>query len=240
MAAFDEVAKAMEFDRDIWLGAHNTYFMKTAPLKGELIYNMEPLYDGCRALSLGYMETLKQCDVIDYSRENVKYLAAHGVEAFYMPYGYHPSQLVAPDLPKPTSKDIDVLFIGSGTPRREMLVSILSKRFKVEVAQGVYGVDRDRLLLRAKLHLNIHANAGTPLEVVRLNYLLANGCTVVTEPGNDPELNAVYSEMTYMATDLYSAVCSALWDPLENVAQKMMRHRHDCSAANAWANARRK
>lgn len=55
-------------------------------------------------------------------------------------------------------KDIDVLFIGSITPRRKAIIEHLRQKFKIGVARAL-GKDMSLLFNRAKIILNIHAEA---------------------------------------------------------------------------------
>jgi hypothetical protein len=56
----------------------------------------------------------------------------------------------------------------------------------VEATFGVYGEQRDRLIGRSKLLLNMHFYDAKVLEVVRISYYLANQCAVLSEHGVDP------------------------------------------------------
>lgn len=227
--AFWDVRRALEFDQDVYL------FAQLAKIFGielsGVVYNMEPLYDGCRSLSIGYMETLKRCKVLDYSAANVEYLKAHGVEAFHMPYGYHPSL----ERVKPVAKDIDVLFFGSWNTRRAALFSKMPRHINFVWAQGVYGDALDRLIARAKVHVNVHYCDSHQLEVVRLNYLLANGCTVVSEPGNEAKVNEAYAPgMLYAQySDIIHACIYALDHP-KNGQEAIRAMPHDCGPAQRW------
>jgi hypothetical protein len=194
--AFYDVRDALKFDEDVYLAAmwSNLFRVK---LSGEVIYNMEPLYDGCRSFTLGYLETLKRNIVLDYDRGNVEYLKRFGINAFHLPYGYHASL----ERVKPVAQDIDVLFVGSRNERRERLLKRFPQEFKFVWAQGFYGKQLDDLIARAKVHLNVHYCEDHPLEVVRLNYLMANHCTVVSERGNDDEVNGKYESGIIFSAD---------------------------------------
>ncbi|WP_290639324.1 hypothetical protein, partial [Aquabacterium sp.] len=176
---------------------------------GAVVYNMEPLYDGCRSFSLGYMDTLKRCRVLDYSRPNVDYLKRHGVDAFYLPYGYHQSLERTPA----REKRFDFLLVGSVNPRRAQMVNELRRFFEVLWVTGAYGNALDELVAMSRVCLNIHFIPDHPLEVARLNYLMANHCTVVTEPGNDEVLNSAYAPGVHMGVDIVAACAEALSRP---------------------------
>jgi len=190
MAAFDDVQCALSDWPEVVLGAHAANLVGEEIPAGSVIYNMEPLYDGCRSFSLGYLHTLRTHPVVDYQRRNVEYLRALGVSAIHMPYGFYEGMRRVPR----AVKDIDVLFFGSINLRRAPVLEALQQSgMNVRIVQGIYGEELDALVARAKIHVNIHYCDSHPLEVVRLNYLLANGGFVISERGWDVEDNAQYA-----------------------------------------------
>jgi hypothetical protein len=233
MQAFNDVRSALSFDKDVYLGA-----MLAKPLGIELsgvgIYNMEPLHDDSPLWDIGYMETLKNCHVIDYSKKNVEYLKGSGVEAFHMPYGHHDGLVKGIS----AEKDIDVLFIGSvHFDRRRKLLDTLAKHFGVMAVTDTYGNELDRVMSRAKLHINVHHMENQQLQVVRLNYLIANGCNVVSEYGCEQEVNEQYRNMLTF-TD-YNGFVDACYRALEHPvdgSEELRKMRQDCSYANNWLN----
>lgn len=235
MQAFNDVRNALEFDRDLYLGA-----MLAKPLGIDLsgvgIYNMEPLHDCSPLWEIGYFETLKNCHVIDYSRKNVEYLKNHGIDAFYMPYGYHDGLVknISSD------KDIDVLFIGSvHHDRRLKLFDKLAKHFNLVVVTDTYGKELDRAMSRAKLHINIHHMDNQQLQVVRLNYLIANGCNIVSERGCEESVNNAYKDMlTFAGYDDFVDACYRAIENPKDGSELIKSMRHDCSLANSWLNER--
>ena len=80
-----------------------------------------------------------------------------------------------------------MLFYGSMTPRREAIFQALAAAsLKLVVAFRVYGAERDALIARAKVVLNLHAYDDWGFEIVRIAYLLSNRKAVVCE-ANAPE-----------------------------------------------------
>jgi hypothetical protein len=227
--AFDRLRESLQLDYDVYLGAMWAKLVNAQLPEKAVIYNTEPLYDGCRAFSIGYLEVLKTAVVLDYRRKNVDYLKTHGIEAHYLPYGYHKS------LERFThrTKHIDVLLVGSHNPRREQIVDALRQHINVVWVTGAYGEELDYLLSVSRVVLNIHYIEEHPLEVVRLNYLLANGCTVVSERSDDEQIDNEYADGLYFADDLQSMCLHALAHPKNGydcIRQKNM----DFSSANAW------
>jgi hypothetical protein len=61
---------------------------------------------------------------------------------------------------------------------------------RVESAFGCYGEERDALIARARIVLNVHYYESKVFEVVRVSYLLANRKCVLSESGSDIDLEA--------------------------------------------------
>ena len=228
--AFRDVRDALDFDEDVYLGA-----MWANPLGIELkdvgIYNMEPLHDKAPVFKMGYMDTLRNCFVIDYSMKNVEYLRKHGIEAVYMPYGIHDGLKRV----KQAKKDIDFLFIGSAHfERRQKFFDKMGDR--LVIANGVYGEDLDKLVARTRVHINVHHYDEQQLEVVRLNYLLANGCNVVSERGCESEVNGRYEDSVWFGDyDWLPDLCE---HALAGSKGQIPCIKQDCSMANKWLNWR--
>ena len=205
--AVRDVAQALAGHGDVVLLAHVAAALGQTIPAGSTIYNLEPLFDGCRSLSLGYLDVLRRFKVWDYQAPNVKYLRGHGIKAVHVPYGYSAQLERAPV----RDKDIDILFVGSVSARRTAILDGIARNHRVERVQGCYGPALDEMVARAKIVLNVHyCDTPHPLEVVRLQYLMANGCFVVSERGWDERENAAYAPGLVFATDLDAACAWAL------------------------------
>jgi hypothetical protein len=90
-----------------------------------------------------------------------------------------------PDLPK----EIDVLFYGSLNPRRKVILDRIVAQCKLRHLFGVYGEQRDALIARSKIVLNLHCTPAQIFEQTRVSYLLNNAQFVLceTSPGNPYE-----------------------------------------------------
>lgn len=186
------VTQPIAADHIITLGA-NLLPRMPAPLPDNLIlYNLEQITPGSPWLKPEYLALLARFPVWDYSPLNIRNLAALGVHSAQLcGIGY------APELTRITpspEEDIDVLFIGSmNERRRHVLDSIAAKGFKVIGLFNQYGAERDAHIARAKIVLNLHYYEAQVFEIVRVSYLLANRTCVVSETGNDAELEAPLS-----------------------------------------------
>ena len=92
-----------------------------------------------------------------------------------------------------TRTDIDVLFFGKVNPRRMVILDAVARAgIALHVADGIYLANRDTLVARAKIVLNVHAAEDSSLEMARIAYVLANRRALVTELGRaarlDPDL----------------------------------------------------
>ena len=231
--AFNDVRDALDFDCDVYLGAMWAIPLEVE-LKNEVVYNLEPLYDGCGVIDkFDYLDVLRDNIVIDYSEANVEYLKQKGIESFYMPYGYNDTLCRA----ETREKDIEVLFVGSSHfDRRQILFGMLSDQFDFVYCEGFYGADLDKLISRAEVHVNIHHTENQQLEVVRLNYLIANGCNVVSEKGCEEKENNKYKNcLRFSSYENFVDTCKeAIENPIDG-AEEIKVYQHDCTKANEWA-----
>ena len=149
-----------------------------------IIYNFEQIDKDSAWLTASYIELLKNNEVWDYSIENINNLNKLGViNVIHMPVG-HVKQMER--IEKSIHQDIDILFYGSINERRKKILDQLrSAGLNIVTLFGVYGNDRDALISRAKIVLNIHFYESKIFEIVRISYLLSNGICVVSENGND-------------------------------------------------------
>jgi hypothetical protein len=116
----------------------------------------------------------------DYSHDNIAFLQQHGLDAKYLPLGYHPC--LERITPAP-NKDIDVLLYGSSNPRREAVLHDLRSTNDISVKHlfGVYGQERDVWISRSRIILNVHFYETKLFESVRVSYLVNNRCFVLCE-----------------------------------------------------------
>lgn len=156
-----------------------------------IIYNLDPLYYGGALENIGFFDILRKHKVVDYQKKNVELMRSIGIEAYHLPYGYH-DKLERVD--QNIEKDIDVLFFGGVNNRRIKILKELEKsglNHKI-ITYGCYGDELDEVVARSKIILNFHYQDVHPLEVVRINYLLANKKFVITERGWDDDDNKLY------------------------------------------------
>jgi hypothetical protein len=154
-----------------------------------VLYNLEQVQGDSVWLKTAYIDLLRRHPVWDYSQRNIDALKElYGVSNVTLcGIGYMPvlSRIV------PAAEDIDVLFIGSMNARRKAVLEEIAGHGKiVSAAFNSYGEQRDGVIARAKVVLNLHFYDAQVFEIVRVSYLLANHKCVVSETGRDEALEA--------------------------------------------------
>ena len=155
--------------------------------KPYIVYQMEQLglQAGHASNFEEYLELLKNADaILEYSFANRAFLESLGVahKTHYLPPGFH--RILEKFRPR-QEQDIDVLLYGSQSARRDAIMEKLAETRRVEYVGGIYGVQLDHLIARAKIVMNIHYwDELKVLETVRISYLLANHSFVVSEDGD--------------------------------------------------------
>ena len=178
---------------NILLGAHllSPQQALTVP-PGSILYNLEQI--GGPSLPAQFYELAFRRSVWDYSLQNIKKWEALSGDCrpIHVPLGYVPELTRI----KPAQvQDIDVLFYGSMNERRALIVKALQEAgARVHAVFGVYGDERDTLIARSKIVLNVHFYDAKVFEIVRVSYLLANSKAVVTECCSDTDLERGLSD----------------------------------------------
>jgi glycosyltransferase involved in cell wall biosynthesis len=196
----------------IIVGAHVISPEQAAMLSDDtIIYNIEHARSNwVESGNNFYLELLRRCKVWDYNEDNTSRLSLLlGKEATFVKLGYVPqlTQIRPHD-----HQDIDVLFYGSMNARRRTVLDRLrAAGFVAHHAFGVYGSERDDLIARSKIVLNIHHYEPGAFEVVRVSYLLANRKAVVTEanPGEMVDEDLLGGMVAAPYDELHEA-CAAL------------------------------
>jgi len=193
--AFDSAAVNIVF------GAHLLANAAELPPVPWVAYQLEQMADGAPQATDEYVAVLKRAaGVWNYSSEDQAWLEARGVASKLCPIGHHPALETCPPA---AEQDIDVLFYGSKSERRAQVVEDLAASgVKVEARWcSVWGAERDALIARSKIVLNLHFHESTRvMEQVRISHLLNNGAFVLAEasasnPYGDAVATAPYPEL---------------------------------------------
>lgn len=101
-------------------------------------------------------------------------------------------------------QDVDVLFFGAMHPRRKKIQEYITRRFiKNSIIfryNNLFGEERENLIKRSKIVLNIHYWEKSSLETHRIEYLSSNGKCIISEKSSDPMLDDVYCDSVTFVT----------------------------------------
>lgn len=188
--------------KPIIIGAHLFPKMWTPSFGEWVIYNLEQITS---ETSNDYLSLLKKSGVWDYSQSNIGILLQSGIKAKWCGIGYMPELTRI----QPQEEDIDVLFIGSMNERRRKVIqALLRQKVKVVSPFNCYGEERDKLIARSKIILNMHFYDSKVFEIVRCSYMFANKKCVVSEYGDDKELEGPFYPAAYFTDyDNLTAAC---------------------------------
>jgi hypothetical protein len=173
---------------------------------GAILFNLEQIVPGAIWVKEEYLERLRRHRVWDYSARNVAALRELGVrEAAHVPLGHAKALERIPH----AEEDIDVLFYGVYNERRMAPLRRLARGGrKVTWVNGVYGEERDRLIARSRIVINIHFYGESRLEVARCFYLLANGRFVLSEESPDSGETGLAGGIAFAHYDKIEQVCA--------------------------------
>jgi len=179
----DAILQFNKIDNDrknILIGFHllDIKYVSQLP-KNSILINVEQFLGGT-PWNENILHWIQSFEIWDYSTQNIEFFKAQGIENIkYLELGYQ-SELSRIEIK--AVQDIDVLFYGSINDRRaKVLDALKSSGLNVHTIFGIYGKDRDDLIARSKLVLNLHYYDSEIFEVVRVFYLLSNSIPVVGE-----------------------------------------------------------
>lgn len=177
--------------KNILIGFHllDIKYVSQLP-KNSILINAEQFLGGT-PWNENILQWIRSFEVWDYSPQNIEFFKAQGIENIkYLELGYQ-SELSR--IETKAVQDIDVLFYGSINDRRAKILDALkSSGLNVHTSFGIYEKDRDDLIARSKLVLNLHYYDSEIFEVVRVFYLLANSIPVVGEINPSTVVSDIY------------------------------------------------
>ncbi len=134
----------------------------------DLIVNTEQIGDDM-PWSASILQWAATFETWDYSERNLARLDAAGaVKTRLLGIGYHDKMA---RIAKAAQQDIDVLFYGSVNARRlKILRQLQASGCALHAVFGVFGEERDKLIARSKVVLNMHQFDAQIFEVVRVFY----------------------------------------------------------------------
>jgi len=139
------------------------------------------------------IDWLSRFESWDYSVRNIECLRRLGVPSVrLLRIGYHPALA---RIARAVEQDIDVLFYGSFSARRHATLAELERHgIAVCRAFDCYGAERDALIARSKVVLNLHLMPTQIFETIRVFYLMTNAKAVVCEVNRGTSLTDGYRE----------------------------------------------
>ncbi len=209
---------------NIILGANDSIFVPREIPKNSIIVNLEQMGTGQMWDNPKYINLLKRYPVWDYSSSNIAYLKSLGVtDISKMEIGHTKSLETCAGFNE-HPQTIDVLFFGAMNQRRKyILIKLKSMGYNVVFTSNTFGEERDQLIARSKIVLNIHYYESKILEVVRISHLLANKKCVISERGNEDHVNEEWSKGVMMCDydEIVSNVLILLFSDSKRKEQEM-------------------
>ena len=192
--------------KNIVLGAHllNDNLIEDIP-ENTIIFNTEQIESITENWKKKILNLARKNIIFwDYSQYNLDYLSKTiNIKGKLFQIGY---QKELNRINHNIDKNIDVLFYGSINTRREHIINKLKDRkINVKTLFGVYGKERDNLIAKSKLILNMHMYESKIFEIVRVFYLLSNSIPVLTEVGSDTKFN----------NDFLDLICKSTYENIE-------------------------
>jgi len=186
------VNRAVADARNIIIGCHllDPSLIDSTP-KTSIVVNTEQLGAEGSPWNDNVHRWVTRFQTWDYSERNLARLREIGAEEpKLLRLGYH-ERLAR--IHKPGSQDIDVLFYGSlGDRRKKIIDDLKAAGSNVTAVFGVYGEERDKLIARSKVVLNVHHYDSRVFEIVRVFYLMINAKAVVGEVAEDTAIDPFY------------------------------------------------
>lgn len=162
-----------------------------------IVLNFEQLVPDSQAYTESYLTILRSHYVWDYSATNLARYPQLGIpNGHHVPLGYEEEAATtvrAEDVLPDARQDIDVLFFGALSPRRERVIRAM-KRMGLHVVWNT-GLPwdtgyRDELIRRSKLVLNMHVFDNSRIvEMPRLSILFRHRKAVLCELYRDSEID---------------------------------------------------
>ena len=191
-----------------------------------IIYNLEQIIPGSAWATPAWLKSVEGHLIWEYSEKNMSYWKDRGARAIHVPIGYAPNLT---RIERTVDRDIDVVFYGSMNNRRSRILDDLkSRNFRCAPLHGVYGAQRDRIIARSKLAINIHYYVPNIFEVVRGSYLVANSVPLLSERNADTYVPREWDSLAYWAPyDHLVAVCEELLNGGINALNRKAIERFD-------------
>ena len=162
------------------------------PINRYIIYNLEQhnnnslnnnYYDIKNEIYQLYKNSLFN---LDYCDQNINFFKKQKIEVNYLPI---PISNIILNYKKSFIKKYDIVFVGSLNERRENILNLLKKKYKVYIVNNKHNTKLVNIYKKSKILLNIHYYDNAILERCRINEALYNNIYIISEKSNDEDLN---------------------------------------------------
>ena len=153
-----------------------------------------------------YYELLTRNSALDWSKENIRRLKKQVATPFYGVYYY--DCFVPESIPEFNSRPIDFFFCGSKNVERELILNdfkIKNMDYNIEFDLSysyTNPIELNEKLKQVKYVINLPFYRDNSLETQRINKALSMGCSVVSLPSSDRDMNDQYKDFVYFVPRL--------------------------------------
>ena len=185
-----------------------------------------------------YIELMKSNFVFDFSNISAKYLKDTfdiNVKSFHF-FDFITYNHTEP----PVERDIDILFVGAKSQKRENVYDSLQKEFPDKNIEFIF--DNSLLtptlltdkLTRTKYVVNISFYDNTILETHRINKALCCGCGVISLPSGDTTTDEFYKDYIHFTDDIVNAFREEIKSPLKSYSDLQLFLTNKLFIHNQW------
>ncbi len=138
-----------------------------------------------------HFEQLKQANrVLDFSFSNYKKYKHLNIfdKTFYLPMPFYFDKNIE------FEPEYDIFFYGTKNKRREKIMNLLSQKYNVKIGFSISGDERDSLIQKSKIVINLHYYEDSCLETCRFNEILQFNKLILSEK---PDVNDSWNQVLY-------------------------------------------
>lgn len=182
-ACFDEISTAIDqlliAEKDPRVVVFNAHAFPNLIPPEAIVYNLENVDVQVNG------DAFPAHDIWDFSQRNAARWRGGRRTITHVPAGYHVSMERFKPLPW-SERDIDVVFAGCMNDRRHRVVDSLARYgFKIRTLSDIYGIERDKIVARAKVTINMLFYENGTFPVLRTAHYAANSIAVISEIANE-------------------------------------------------------
>jgi len=174
-----------DFSHDFYIVLCPQMFKQLPPPEKRVVFQLEQSVSS-RWFTADYIKILNESvGVLDYSLENIDFLARKGVK--YPKIHYLPIGAVEETFVDRGASKYDFVFYGDNlsSERRRLFLARLQKQYKVKICNDMFGEEMYAIIRQAKVVINIHYYEGALLETPRLSECISLGVPVLSEGSHD-------------------------------------------------------